>query len=309
MIDDAITCLPSSATAFSTAALSPCSKSCQLSPVPLPLPSTPKHIPLESQVGGHPGVLTSEDGSLLIKPALPVEVAFYQSGGKVDTKVTTIEPGVINVLEEVAEVEKDECIFVDTLPNILDIKLGTVLYDQDATPEKRAHMEKQARETTSLETGIRLTGFQVYNLATGKPVNTPKSYGKSIKAVDLPEGIARFFPTATSAPSTPPTPPSNASTPPTNLLSTSSSSSSSDSLADETFPEMQKEIRDALAELHMRMVGGSLLIVYEADWQHARAGLHMLEECGEDEDMEDEEEETDEDDDETQAKHVGPHTL
>lgn len=36
-------------------------------------------VPLASQVGGHPGVMASEDGSLIIKPALPVEVAFYQS--------------------------------------------------------------------------------------------------------------------------------------------------------------------------------------------------------------------------------------
>lgn len=36
-------------------------------------------IPLESQIGGHPGVQTTEDGSLLIKPALPLEVQFYQS--------------------------------------------------------------------------------------------------------------------------------------------------------------------------------------------------------------------------------------
>jgi 1D-myo-inositol-tetrakisphosphate 5-kinase/inositol-polyphosphate multikinase len=34
---------------------------------------------LSSQVGGHPGVLTTEDGSLLIKPALAPEVAFYQT--------------------------------------------------------------------------------------------------------------------------------------------------------------------------------------------------------------------------------------
>ena len=46
-------------------------------------------------------------------------------------------------------------------PNILDIKLGTVLYDASATPEKRARMEDTARKTTSLETGVRLTGFQV----------------------------------------------------------------------------------------------------------------------------------------------------
>lgn len=34
--------------------------------------------PLVPQVGGHPGVSISEDGSLLIKPALAHEVEFYQ---------------------------------------------------------------------------------------------------------------------------------------------------------------------------------------------------------------------------------------
>jgi 1D-myo-inositol-tetrakisphosphate 5-kinase/inositol-polyphosphate multikinase len=34
---------------------------------------------LASQVGGHAGVSTSEDGSLLIKPALAHEVSFYQT--------------------------------------------------------------------------------------------------------------------------------------------------------------------------------------------------------------------------------------
>jgi 1D-myo-inositol-tetrakisphosphate 5-kinase/inositol-polyphosphate multikinase len=36
-------------------------------------------IPLSSQVGGHPGVLTSEDGSIVFKPALPLELEFYQT--------------------------------------------------------------------------------------------------------------------------------------------------------------------------------------------------------------------------------------
>jgi 1D-myo-inositol-tetrakisphosphate 5-kinase/inositol-polyphosphate multikinase len=34
--------------------------------------------PLESQVGGHPGVFTTENESLLIKPAVPNELAVYQ---------------------------------------------------------------------------------------------------------------------------------------------------------------------------------------------------------------------------------------
>ena len=35
--------------------------------------------PLASQVGGHQGVTTSDDDSIVMKPALPTEVAFYQA--------------------------------------------------------------------------------------------------------------------------------------------------------------------------------------------------------------------------------------
>ena len=34
--------------------------------------------PLESQVGGHAGALTTENGSLMVKPAVPTELAFYE---------------------------------------------------------------------------------------------------------------------------------------------------------------------------------------------------------------------------------------
>lgn len=36
-------------------------------------------VPFRSQVGGHSGLQTSEDGSLIFKPALPLELQFYQS--------------------------------------------------------------------------------------------------------------------------------------------------------------------------------------------------------------------------------------
>jgi len=37
------------------------------------------HVALASQVGGHAGVETTEDGSLIIKPVLHRELQFYQS--------------------------------------------------------------------------------------------------------------------------------------------------------------------------------------------------------------------------------------
>lgn len=54
-----------------------------------------------------------------------------------------------------------------TKPNVLDIKLGTVLYDENATTEKRTRMEKSAQNTTSLEMGMRLTGFNVSEPSPG----------------------------------------------------------------------------------------------------------------------------------------------
>ncbi len=44
-------------------------------------------------------------------------------------------------------------------PNILDVKLGTVLHGDSASEEKHARMEKTARETSSFETGVHLTGY------------------------------------------------------------------------------------------------------------------------------------------------------
>ena len=41
--------------------------------------ATTTTVPLTSQVGGHAGVLASEDGSLVIKPCLPLERDFYQT--------------------------------------------------------------------------------------------------------------------------------------------------------------------------------------------------------------------------------------
>jgi 1D-myo-inositol-tetrakisphosphate 5-kinase/inositol-polyphosphate multikinase len=161
--------------------------------------------PLTSQVGGHPGVSTSEDGSLLIKPALAHEVSFYQYLTSDPTLASLrpfipkfygilkfegkVEDGKLQTAHEPPTGEKDKCIrfgrrqeivrlFITTIhsivlenlshrflkPNILDIKLGTVLYEEDASEDKKARMIRTAKATTSFETGVRLTGFQVSNI-------------------------------------------------------------------------------------------------------------------------------------------------
>ncbi|KIJ96034.1 hypothetical protein K443DRAFT_296700 [Laccaria amethystina LaAM-08-1] len=116
-------------------------------------------------------------------------------------------------------------------------------------------MEKTARDATSFETGVRLTGFQVYDNATSLPVITPKSYGKSIKPSDLPDGILRFFPVG-QAPR------------------------SSSGLPKQTLLPILRVIREDVAgiqqvflTLEIRLVGGSLFIIYEADWARAENGF------------------------------------
>ncbi|KAG9080847.1 hypothetical protein FRC06_006077 [Ceratobasidium sp. 370] len=100
-------------------------------------------------------------------------------------------------------------------------------------------MTKVAKETTSFDTGVRLTGFSVFDPASQTYTVTPKEYGKSIKAEQLPEGIARFFPE---------------SVPRESLLKVLGAVHSK-----------LLEIQQALAETEIRMVGGSVLIVWEGD--------------------------------------------
>lgn len=58
-------------------------------------------------------------------------------------------------------------------------------------------------------------------------------------------------------------------------------------------------MRDAFAQLEIRMVGGSLLIIYESDLERAKQGIDLLEDgVGEEEGGEDEDEDEEEDEEE-----------
>ena len=81
--------------------------------------------PLISQVGGHAGVSTSEDGSLVIKPALAREVSFYQhlNSNPVFASLRphipkfygtlrlegTVEDGNLETLRKTPKAGKDKC--------------------------------------------------------------------------------------------------------------------------------------------------------------------------------------------------------
>ena len=139
---------------------------------------------------------------------------------------------------------------------------------------------------------------QVYDNITCQDVLTPKSYGKSIKATQLGEGIAKFFPVGS------PTSDSSGGVP------------SSSGLPKETLEPILRaiyeeiaEIRQVYSSLEMRMVGASLLIIYEADWTRAEQSLTSF---GDEEDEKDEDDDIDNDDDDdddedgSNSKQPGP---
>ncbi|KAG2139112.1 uncharacterized protein EDB93DRAFT_707894 [Suillus bovinus] len=267
------------------------------------LPTLAATHPLPAQVAGHVGIETTEDNSLLLKPALPREIEFYQriaAAGDHDelSKLRKWTPKFLGVLKlegqlkdsnavgnegdgnvevvpvhgNIAPQDKERLVLENIAygfvkPCILDAKLGTILYDQDASPEKQARMIKVAQNTTSGEMGVRLTGFQVYGNDSPKPILTPKSYGKSIKKEELLNAIKMFFPVS-SAPY--PTP--------ANSTEASDSDVSKPHLGLPpiilhcvltTLQASLEELKAIIANIEMRMVGGSVLIVYEGDWERA----------------------------------------
>ncbi|KAG1749453.1 inositol polyphosphate kinase-domain-containing protein [Suillus lakei] len=199
---------------------------------------------------------------------------------------------VVPVHDSIAPEDKERLVLENVAygfmkPCILDVKLGTVLYDKDAPPEKQARMIKAAHNTTSEETGVRLTGFQVYGNDFPKPILTPKSYGKSIKKEQLPEGIEMFFPVSSAPYPTPPDP-----------IETSESDVSMPRpglppiILHYVLTTLQadlEELKTTISNVEMRMVGGSVLIVYEGDWERASkaistpSGTAMTEEDEDDE--------------------------
>ncbi|KAI6042693.1 hypothetical protein EDC04DRAFT_2657852 [Pisolithus marmoratus] len=169
-------------------------------------------------------------------------------------------------------------------PCILDVKLGTVLYDEDAPPEKKERMIRTAASTTSLSTGIRLTGFQVYANDHPDPVLTPKKYGKTITPEHLPDGIARFFPFRNLTSSTPVPP----FIPAPNIPSSEEVVTTPDNIQPglplrllfillTRLLEALERLRVAVAAAEVRIVGGSILVIYEGDWARAEKAARMLE--------------------------------
>ncbi|KAF9275247.1 hypothetical protein BGZ88_002448 [Linnemannia elongata] len=190
--------------------------------------------------------------------------------------------------------DDDECICLENVslgfkkPCVLDLKMGTQLFDDDASEEKKARLGAVAASTTSLPLGFRMTGFEVYDSEKCDFIKYSKHYGKGLTEDTVLDGFRNYF-------------------------------------AAKLGPERMRviierfvnDLTDFLATIEtqeLRMRSSSLLMIYEGDAEAfdagvaleqekiaavvARAQAHMEKGAREDQEGEDEDEDDEEGDDE-----------
>ena len=134
-----------------------------------------------------------------------------------------------------------------TKPCVLDIKLGAQLWDDAASLEKRARLDKVSDATTSRSLGLRVAGMKVYK-GTGATLSVgikdgykvyDKHYGRDFTAENVIITIKEYL--------------------------TSTLSPNQVKIVVERFLERVSEIRKVLENQESRMYSASLLFAYEGD--------------------------------------------
>lgn len=169
-----------------------------------------------NQVAGHPGSIRSLVGpsgqALIVKRSLASEVSFYQkisTPGQIDTEnpkqserrralsrdwMPKYYGSIAGESESRPSVALEDLLAPFESPNVLDVKLGTQLWDEaDASEEKKQRMEQASKDTTSYETGMRLTGWRTWDATEKKFHTVGKTFGKHISKDQIPLGILSFF--------------------------------------------------------------------------------------------------------------------
>ncbi|UPX19063.1 uncharacterized protein EKO05_0009339 [Ascochyta rabiei] len=237
---------------------------------------------------GHDGVLSDESGAVVVKPCTAAEITFYETvatshpdllphlpifmgqlsldstaDASEDTGTFATADGAIERLHG-KKLSTDLHIVLENIthgfkkPNVLDLKLGAQLWDDNAKPEKRARLDKVSAETTSGSLGFRIAGMRTWMGVS--PPDVPeelkeyvelekesgywvhnKMYGRKFSADDIDEGFNAFFPRKTDA----------------------EIARARELLA--YFLGEVKDIQEAFEAKESRMYSASILLVYEGD--------------------------------------------
>eukprot|EP00667_Euglena_gracilis_P021209 EG_transcript_23163 len=136
------------------------------------------------QVGGHEGGVVFEGGRLLKLCLHRSEIEFYTKtvGHPIFQPFLPQFYGV-EVRGGQPYVALENLVSEMTLPALLDLKVGTRTYGDDATPEKIASREAKDRASTTGLVGVNVVGCQMYD-ASGTKVQLGHKFKKKVKSVE-----------------------------------------------------------------------------------------------------------------------------
>lgn len=168
------------------------------------------------QVAGHPGcfVLSSLRPSILIKICSKHEMLFYEhlntlasTNGNIYQFISCCMPKLFSSTLYSSSLIKNkhlDHVNIENLTNglssvsVIDLKLGSVLYDHNASTEKKLRMIKNASKSTSSTLSIRLCGFSkcysISNENSNVRIVPTREFGRNISTKDdLVSIISLFF--------------------------------------------------------------------------------------------------------------------
>lgn len=252
-----------------------------------------QHKLLRHKAAGHEGTLTDVDELLVFKPATPQELEFYRAVQERtfnvskttdgDVPLYSWMPTFLGVLDEgLREVPESACalgssdvnlngmtvskepsesryIVLENLlhgfqkPNIVDVKLGRILHDENASNEKISRLGQVSRTTTSGSLGFRICGMKIQQNSQTKALEAGhfepagdnyilvnKDFGYSLKKDDVKDAFNMFF-------------------------DHDDLSSKRINQLKQTFLQRLQLLYNTLLEEEVRMISSSLLFIYEGD--------------------------------------------
>ncbi|KAI8876929.1 SAICAR synthase-like protein [Backusella circina FSU 941] len=179
----------------------------------------PSLIHFDQQVAGHNELMKLPTNDLiLIKPVKRKELVFYENVHSFPDfldlipecygTIRAVTESDVQILNNNASLEMDNIITDKTedqnlclenllngfsRPCILDLKMGTLLYDQDATEEKRNKMIRKANATTSGSLGLKISGLKIYDTVVHKYAKYPKTFCSSRTPDTILDALLAFL--------------------------------------------------------------------------------------------------------------------
>ncbi|KAJ1989033.1 hypothetical protein H4R33_002203 [Dimargaris cristalligena] len=180
-------------------------------------------VNLPLQIAGHPGIVVTRDGQWIVKATNQVERAFYEAAyqnphhadsalvrnylakfsGTVlfhSPQTTATQPEAAVQVSGQGQAKPVEGIqlanqyYTLVEPIILDVKIGTHLYEASAPHEKKIRTRSTYGHTPSFRYGVRIVGFHIPDASNplGAALTVDRVRLRAITTEDMPTWIAKF---------------------------------------------------------------------------------------------------------------------